>query len=98
MFGHGQLTHFQRRKSVLLQQSAAHRRALMTEAENLRPVAGWVDLGLAAARKARTGWSVLAPLLSLWQTRKQEPSGVVHKLAEAISLARSLTTLWKRCR
>lgn len=98
MFGNGQLTRCQQRKATLLQQSAPHRRALMTEAQNLRPVAGWVDLGINVARKARTGWSVLAPLHSLRQTREQEPSGVVHKLAEAISLARSIAALWKNWR
>ena len=96
MFRYGQLTHSQQRKSALLQQSTAHRRALITEADNLRPVAGWVDLGIDVARKARTAWSVLAPLLSVWQARRQESSGFVHKLAEALSLARSLTELWKR--
>ncbi len=96
MFGYGQLTLLQQRKSALLQQCAAHRRALITEAENLRPVAGWMDLGIDVVRKARTGWSVLGPLLSVWQTRKQESSGFVHKLADAFSIARSLTALWKR--
>ena len=98
MFGNGRLTHCQQRKAALLQQSANHRRTLMTETQNLRPVAGWVDLGVNVARKARTGWSVMAPLLSPWQTRKQEPSGFVHKLAEAISLARSIAALWKNWR
>jgi hypothetical protein len=96
MFGNGQLTHCQQRKAALLQHRAVHRRVLLTEAQNLRPAAGWVDLGIDIARKARTGWNVLAPLFSLWQSQKQEPSGFVHKLAEAISLARSLTAVWKK--
>ena len=95
MFGIGQLTHCQQRKAALLQRSATHRLALMTDAQNLRPVAEWVDVGISVASKVRMGWSVLAPLLSLWRARKQEPSGFVHKLAEALSLARAVTTLWR---
>lgn len=98
MFGIGQLTHCQQRKAALLQRSATHRLALMTDAQNLRPVAEWVDVGISVASKVRMGWSVLAPLVSLWQTRKQEPAGVVHKLAEALSLVRSLTAMWSRRR
>ena len=82
----------------MLRRSAANRSVLAQEVRNLRPVAAWVDLGIGVARKVRMGWSVLAPLLSQWQTRKQEPSGVVHKLAEAISIARSIAALWKNWR
>jgi hypothetical protein len=96
MFGNEPLTRCQERKAALLQRSAAHRRALMTEAQTLRPAVGWVDMGIEVAGKARKGLSVLAPLLSLWRERKQEPAGVVHKLAEALSLARAVTGLWKR--
>lgn len=95
MFGEGQLARCAERKTVLLQQSARHRDALIAEAQQLRPVAAWMDLGLNLARKARTGWTALAPLLSLWQTRKQEKSGFMHKLIGGISLARSLMALWK---
>ncbi len=95
MFASGQLTRCQRRKAALLQQSTALRHTLTTEAQRLRPVMGWVELGMDLTRKARTGWATLAPLLSLWRTQKQESSGLVHKLAGAISLARSLAALWK---
>jgi hypothetical protein len=95
MFGNGQLIHCQQRKAALLQQSAAHRLALMTDAQTLRPVADWIDLGIAVACKVRMGWSVLAPLFSLGRTRKQESSDFVHKLAGAIALARSLMEVWK---
>ena len=95
MFENGQIARCQQRKSALLQQSATHRRALMTEAQNFRPAAAWVDLGIGVGRKARTGWTALAPLLSCWQTRKKSPPGFVQKLAGAVSLAGSLTALWK---
>jgi hypothetical protein len=95
MFGNGQLIRCQQHKAALLEQGATHRSVLAHEARNLCPVAEWVDLGIALARNARAGWTALSPLLSLWQTRKQESSGFIHKLAEAISLARSLATLWK---
>jgi hypothetical protein len=84
-----------RRKASLLLQSAVHRQTLMKEAENVRPVAGWVDLGIEAARKVQTGWSVLAPLLPLWKTPEHQPSGFIHKVTAAISFARSLTAMWK---
>ena len=95
MFGLKQLTECQQCKAALLQQSAAHRLALTTTAQNLRPVAGWVDVGIEVAGKVRKGLSVLAPLVSLWRTRKQEPSGFVHKLAGVLSLVRSLAEMWK---
>jgi hypothetical protein len=95
VFAHGQLTRCLERKAALLQRSASHRSVLVKEAQNLRPVAGWLDLGIAVARKARAGWTALAPVLSLWRTRKQESSGFVHKLAEAISLARTFSAMWK---
>ena len=98
MFGHEHLTHCQQRKAALLQRSATHRLALMTEAQNLRPVAEWVDVGMSVARKVRMGWTVLAPLLSLWRTRERESSGFIHKLAGAIALARSLMEGWKSWR
>jgi hypothetical protein len=98
MFANGPLNRCQQRKAALLQRSAAHRRALMTEAQTLRPAAGWVDMGIEVAGKARKGLNVLAPLLSLWRARKQEPSGVVHKLAEALSLARAVVGLWRSSR
>jgi hypothetical protein len=96
MFGNGQLTCCQQHKAALLQQSVTHRSVIAQEAQNLRPVAEWVDLGIAVARKARAGWTALAPLLSLWQTRKQATSGVASKLAGAIAIARSLRAVWKR--
>lgn len=96
MFENGQLTHCQQRKAILLQQSAVHRRELATDAQTLRAASAWVDLGIDVARKSRTGWSVLAPLFSMWQTRGQGAPGFVHKLAGAISLARSLTAVWRK--
>lgn len=98
MFKHEQLIHCQQHKAALLQQSAAHRLALTREAANLRPVASWVDLGFDLARKARSGWATVAPFLSLWATRKQESTGFIHKLAQAVSLARSVMTIWKNWR
>ncbi|MBI3869820.1 MAG: hypothetical protein HY299_14955 [Verrucomicrobia bacterium] len=98
MFANGQLTRRRQHKAALLQRSGTHRSVLAKEAQNLRPVAEWADLGIAVARKTRSGWAALEPLLSLWQTRKQEPSGLVHKLATITSLARSLATLWKSWR
>jgi len=79
MFGKGQLTRCQQRKAALLQQSATYRSVLAKEAQNLRPVAAWVDLGIDIARKARAGWTALAPLLSLWQTRKQSQPGYEYR-------------------
>ena len=98
MFRHGELDRCHVRKAVLLRQSAANRLALAREARNLQPVAEWVDLGIALARKARTALSALAPLLSVWSSGKQESSGFVGKIAGAFSLGRSLTALWKSWR
>ena len=98
MFGNGQLTCCQQHKAALLQHSPAHRCDLAKDAQTLRAATEWVDLGIDISRKARAGWTALGPLLSLWQTRNQEPSGFIHKLAGAISLACSLTALWKNWR
>lgn len=98
MFGYGQLTRCQVRKADLLRQSAANRLALVEEAQNLRPVVVWVDLGIGVARKVGTAWSALAPLLSLWRTPKQESSGLLGKLAGAVSLGQSFAALWKSWR
>ncbi len=98
MFESRRLIHCQQREASLIQQSTLRRRALRTEAQNLHPVAGWVDLGIDIARKARTAWSFLAPLFSLRQTRQQESSGFVHKLADAVSIARSVLALWRSWR
>lgn len=95
MFGNRELIRCQERKAALLRQSAAHRLVLVREARTLRPVAGWVDLGLGLVRKVRTGWSVLAPLLSSWRTPQQESSGFVQKIMGGISIARSLSALWQ---
>jgi hypothetical protein len=94
MFGNEHLISCQRRKAALLQQSAAHRRVLLAEAQNLRPLVGWVDVSLDAARKARTGWTTLAPLLACWRMREHQSPGLIHKLANALSVARSLAALW----
>lgn len=99
MFGHEQLTHCEQRKNALLKQSLAHRLVLRREAENIRPIAEWVDMGVNMAHKVQAGLGVLAPLISLWGGRKQGATGLVHKLAEAIALARSLMTVlgsWRR--
>ena len=98
MFGNGQLTRCQVRKAALLQQSAANRLALSREAQSLQPVIAWVDLGVALARKARSALSALTPLLSFWQTGRQDSSGFLGKITGAISLGRSLTELWKSWR
>lgn len=96
MFENRELNGWRQRKEALLRQSAANRSALMTEAKNLRPIVAWVDLGLSLIRQARAGWEVLAPLLSLWQARKQESSGLIGKIANVIALARQLTAVWKK--
>jgi hypothetical protein len=96
MFENEQLTRCRRRKEELLQQSAAHRSALVAEAQSLRPIAAWVDLGVAATRKLRAGWEALAPLLSLWQAGKQEPGGLIQKITNGIALARSLMAIGKK--
>ena len=96
MFGNGQVTRCQQHKAALLKQSTTHRSVLAQEAQNLRPVAEWANLSIGVTRKARAGWAALAPLLSLWQTRKQGSSGVARKFAGAIAIARSLTAIWKK--
>lgn len=98
MFENEPLTQCRQRKAALLLQSATHRLALLAEARNLRPVAGWVDVGLDAARKARTGWNALAPLLACWRMRKQESPDLIHKLTNALSVARSLAAVWNERR
>ena len=95
MFGNEPLARCQERKATLLQQSAVNRGTLVTAAQNIRPVVSWVDLGLDLAHKTRLGWTALAPLLSVWQTRKDPSSGFVQRITGAVSLARSLLELWK---
>jgi hypothetical protein len=82
----------------LLRQSTANRQALAEVAQNLQPVIAWVDLGVTFARKARSALSTLAPLLSLWGSRKSESTGFLGKLAGAVSLGRSVAALWKNWR
>ena len=96
MFENRELTCCRQRKEALRRQSAAHRTALIAEAQNLRPIATQVDLGIAIARQVRAGWETLAPLLSLWQARKQKSSGLIGKIANGIALARSVAEMWKR--
>ena len=96
MFENRELNCWRQRKEALLRHSAAHRSALVAEAQNLRPIAAQVDLGIAVARRVRAGWSALAPLLSLWQARKQESSGLIGKIANGIAIARSLAALGKK--
>lgn len=98
MFGHEQLTRCLEHKAALLQQSAAHRLALLKEAQNLRRASMWVDLGIAAAHKVRAGWTAVAFTLSFRRAREHSPSGFAHKLSGAISLARSLAAIWKNGR
>ena len=96
MLGNGQLNCCQDRKAVLLQRSAALRRAVTTDAQSLYAVAAWLDLGIDVARKLRTGWAALAPLFSLWRTRQHSQPGLTRKLAVGISVARLLAVLWER--
>lgn len=98
MFGNRELAGCQARKAALLQQSTVNRQALAEVAQNLQPVVVWVDLGVALARKVRTALSALAPLLSLWGSRKSESSGFLGKLAGMVSLGRSVAALWKSWR
>ncbi len=98
MFGNRELAGCQARKAALLRESEANRRALAQVGQNLQPVVVWVDLGVAIARKARTAFSALAPLLSLWGSRNAESSGFFGKLTGAISCGRSLAALWKNWR
>lgn len=98
MFKHEELIRCQEQKAALLQRSGAHRLALAREVQKLHPVATWVDLGLSVAQKARSGWTALAPFLFLWPTKKQEPAGFIHKLANGVALARSILTIWKNWR
>ena len=98
MFGNGQLTDCEQRKAALLRQSAAHRIALTREAQKLRPLASWVDLGIDVVGKARVGWKAVAPLLSWWQVRRNKPSGLIQKAASAISIVRTVTAVWKNWR
>lgn len=95
MFETGQLIRCQERKAAILQQSATNRCKLVVEGRNLSPVVAWVDLGVGVGRKALTGCSVMAPVLSLWRGQKQAAAGVAQKVAGAVSLARALTALWK---
>jgi len=98
MFGNRELAECQARRAVLLRQSAANRQALVGVARDLQPAVAWVDLGVAVARKVRSALSALAPLLSLWGSRKSESSGFLGKLAGAVSIGRSLAALWKSWR
>jgi hypothetical protein len=98
VLGNEQLIHCQQRKRALLAESAAHRQALVAEAQNLHSVAAWVDLGIDVAVRARTGWDVLARFVPPWRRRKPEPPGFVQRFAGAVSLTRSLLSLWKSWR
>jgi hypothetical protein len=98
VFKHEQLIHCQERKAALLRECAGHRRLLVAQAQPLRAAAEWVDRGIAVTRKARASWLLLTPLLFLRKTRKQASTGFVHRLAEGISLARSIMTAWKNWR
>ena len=98
MFENRELNAWRLRKEALLRQSAAHRAALMTEAQGLQPVAAWMDLGIAAGQKLRSSWQSLVPLLSLWQARKQESGGLIGKITRGIALACSLAEFWKQWR
>jgi hypothetical protein len=95
VFGNEQLTGYQQRKTALIQESAANRRALVREAQNLRPVFTWVDLGIDVVRKVRGGWSMLTPLLSLWPRRNPDAPSMFQKFAGAISFATSVMAMWK---
>lgn len=93
MFGNGQLTLHQQRKTVLLERSAARRRELGAAAQTLRTAAIWVDRGIEVASKARDGWAALAPLFSR-SGEGASTSGFSQKLAGAVSVARVLAALF----
>ena len=98
MLENGQLNGCQDRKAELVQRSAALRRALATDAQSLRAVAAWVDLGIDAARKLRMGWASLAPLFSFWRPRQHSQPGLARKLAVGLYVTRLLAMLWERWR
>lgn len=91
----GDLARCEARKAELLRQSDANRERLAADAARLRPVAGWVDLGMEVAQKARAGMSILGPLLSLWKLRKQGGTGLTGTLARAFSIGSSIAGLWR---
>ncbi len=100
MFDPGQLKACAARKAALLSQSAAHRRVLTTEAKRLKPVVQWVDLGVEWTKKIRAGYSVLGPLVdALWHPSTTGGIGsVVQRVRGILSMARSLSALWKQRR
>lgn len=98
MFKDEPLIRRQQRKAALLRESAALRLALVREAQELRTAATWVDLGLGVVRGAQAGWTAVAPFLSWGSRQKPESAGFVHRLAGAVSLARSIMAVWRNWR
>jgi len=98
VFKHERLIRCQERKAVLLQRSTAHRLSLAAEAQSLRTAAGWVDNGMAFARKARANWLLLAPLLVLRKKQKRESTGFVHRVVQGISFGRAILSMWRNWR
>jgi hypothetical protein len=91
-----QLTRCQQRKEEVLRQCAAHRDTLMAEAQVLRPMAIWVDVGIAAVRNARACWDTWIPFFSSWQAGRGDSGGLIEKITKGFVIARSLKELWKK--
>lgn len=91
-----QLTRCQQRKEEVLRQCAAHRDTLMAEAQVLRPMAIWVDVGIAAVRNARACWDTWIPFFSSWQAGRGDSGGLIEKITKGFAIARSLKKLWKK--
>jgi hypothetical protein len=91
-----QLTRCQLRKEEVLRQCAAHRDTLMAEARVLRPMAIWVDVGIAAVRNARACWETWIPFFSSWQAGKGDSGSLIEKITKGFAIARSLKELWKK--
>lgn len=95
MLGFGQVEAFRRRKAELLERSEHHRRTLLTEAKVLEQAAGWVDLGMKVAGRARSAWGLMAKLLSSWLSPRKESSGVMPTLVKALSFIGPILAVWK---
>ena len=95
MLGREELTRHLARKEALLRASEKNRAVLRAEGAKLREVAAWVDTGMSLARKARTIWSVIAPLLNMRGIPVKGSSGLFAKLTQGFALARSLAAFWR---
>ena len=90
-----QLTRCQQRKEEVLRRCAVHRGALLAEARVLRPMAIWVDVGIAAVRNARACWETWLPFFSSWQAGKGDSGSLIEKITKGFAIARSLKELWR---